>query len=511
MMRASRCISIAILLTAAVVDVLPAQALTNITSVYVAYTTRRNQLKPEGALKARLDTIEGAMSAAMRGGHTEEARRLLAKANVILSGRAWTDSLDVASSLRLRTDQQIIDSRRPYILRVEQVYMPPVSFSRPPVAHAVLRKLPSSQGAPVQLGDVVKEFSPVTGTNANVMAAPVVLNLDLRDVADGNYVFYVDVTDSSHVSARPALPVVVRNGIAEHAKALETAAASVPPTLRGEVLYPVDRMRSINAGELQLNTFSTDREFANADSVVAAVKANRDPFAGRTGDIKRHYLLDGANEVMPYRIYVPTSYSPSTPMPLIVALHGLGATEDSFFTGYGQALPRLAEANGYIVVAPLGYRVDGFFGAGTGAGGQDAAARRKSELSEADVLLSLAIVRKAYNVDERRIYLMGHSMGAIGAWYLAAKFPSMWAGLGVFSGQSAPANAAKLKAIPEFVVHGDADATVNVSGSRSMVAALQAAGADVVYKEIPGGSHISVVEPQLAAMFEFFATHKQAH
>jgi len=29
----------------------------------------------------------------------------------------------------------------------------------------------------------------------------------------------------------------------------------------------------------------------------------------------------------------------------------------------------------------------------------------------------LALVRKAYNIDEHRIYLVGHSMGAIGTWY----------------------------------------------------------------------------------------------
>jgi predicted esterase len=194
---------------------------------------------------------------------------------------------------------------------------------------------------------------------------------------------------------------------------------------------------------------------------------------------------------------------------LIVALHGLGATEDSFFEGYGKALPRLAEANHYIVVAPLGYRVDGSYGAGVGVGASDAAARTVDELSEADVLHVLEIARKSYNIDPSRIYLMGHSMGAIGTWSIAAKFPAPWAALGVFSGQSKPANATLMKAIPEFVVHGDADATVNVAGSRSMVAALKAAGAEVTYTEVPGGSHVSVVEPNLAAMFEFFNTHKK--
>jgi hypothetical protein len=39
------------------------------------------------------------------------------------------------------------------------------------------------------------------------------------------------------------------------------------------------------------------------------VKAGQDPFAERTGDLKRHYLLESAAEIMPYRLYVPTTYT----------------------------------------------------------------------------------------------------------------------------------------------------------------------------------------------------------
>jgi predicted peptidase len=213
---------------------------------------------------------------------------------------------------------------------------------------------------------------------------------------------------------------------------------------------------------------------------------------------------------MPYRVYVPKSYVPSKPMPLIVALHGLGGSEDDFFIGYGKQLPALAEAHGYIVVAPLGYRADGFYGSSVGVGARDAAAARRAALSEADVLGVLAEARKHYNIDPARIYLVGHSMGAIGTWSLLPKYPGIWAAAGVFSGLGDTTTAVLMKDIPQFVVHGDADATVNVSGSRMMVAALRSAHADVTYTEVPGGSHVSVVEPNLAAMFTFFDSRKKA-
>ena len=49
------------------------------------------------------------------------------------------------------------------------------------------------------------------------------------------------------------------------------------------------------------------------------------------------------------------------------------------------------------------------------------------ELSEKDVMNVLKMIRKEFNVDERRTYLMGHSMGGAGTFYLASKYPQIWA------------------------------------------------------------------------------------
>jgi predicted peptidase len=119
-------------------------------------------------------------------------------------------------------------------------------------------------------------------------------------------------------------------------------------------------------------------------------------------------------------------------------------------------------------------------------------------------------MKSMYNVDESRIYLIGHSMGAIGTWALAAKYPQIWAALVPFSGTGSPTLAEAMKGIPQFVVHGDADNTVNVSGSRNMVAALKKAGADVTYIEVAGGSHTDMVVPNLAQAFEFLSRQKKA-
>jgi predicted peptidase len=219
--------------------------------------------------------------------------------------------------------------------------------------------------------------------------------------------------------------------------------------------------------------------------------------------MERHYVLTDANEIMPYRVYVPKGYSPAAPAPLVIALHGLGGTEDSFFDLYSKQPVALAERHGFLMAAPLGFRVDGFYGAMLG-GPTDPASRRRLALSEQDVMDVLRLMRAHYNVDASRIYLLGHSMGAIGTWHLGAKYPDVWAALAPFAGIGIPVSAERLKGIPQIVVHGDADPTVSVEGSRAMVAALKKAGAEVTYIEVPGGNHNDVVVPNLPAVFEFF-------
>src|SRR6185503_15488094 len=190
------------------------------------------------------------------------------------------------------------------------------------------------------------------GVSRDLRESPFLFELDVRDVADGGYQLSVDVADGTTTLGTANLNVMVRKGLDEAVSRLETEAQRAPDALRAELLFPVDRLRNVNRGRLELRTFDPEKDFAAAEAAAAAVKAKKDPFAGRTGDFKRHYLLDGAGEIMPYHLYVPTAYTASKPFPLIVALHGLGGTEDSFFDGYESRLPQLAEQHGYIVAAP---------------------------------------------------------------------------------------------------------------------------------------------------------------
>jgi predicted esterase len=321
-------------------------------------------------------------------------------------------------------------------------------------------------------------------------------------------VLQAEVFDGATSLGSTSLGVFVHKGLDARLKALETAAAGVAPSVRDDVLYPGDFIKNVNRARVELQDFNVTAEIARAEAIAAEAKGGKDPFKGKTGDFERHYLLAGANEIMPYRVYVPKAYSASKPTGLVIALHGLGGNEDGFFDNYSQLPPKLAEQHGLLLAAPLGFRRDGFYGSGMmGAG--DIASRRRGEYSEKDVLEVLRLMKASYNVDDSRIYLMGHSMGAIGTWSLGSKYPQTWAALVAFAGVGQATLAENMKGIPHFVVHGDADNTVNVSGSRNMVAALKKLNANVTYIEVAGGSHTDVVVPNLPKAFEFMTGQRK--
>lgn len=214
----------------------------------------------------------------------------------------------------------------------------------------------------------------------------------------------------------------------------------------------------------------------------------------------RSYSFPGTGESIPYAVFVPSDYDPSQPAPLIVSLHGLGRSHD-WLMGYHGLLDQ-AEANGYIVVTPLGYIRRGWYGSRALEDMEDA------KRSEEDVLNVLQLMRDEFNVDANRMYLWGHSMGGAGTYHIASKYPDLFAGLGV----AAPAPEAdapmdeilgNIKHLPIFVLQGDEDTAVPVERTRAWVAKMAELGMQHVYVEIPGGDHSLLISQDSENMRKF--------
>ena len=251
---------------------------------------------------------------------------------------------------------------------------------------------------------------------------------------------------------------------------------------------------------------------------------------GATGEQARHYYFAEAKMEMPYHLYVPTNYDGKTKMPLIIGLHGAGARQTYFFRPAYQTAD-LLEKHGFIFVSPMGYHEFGAYGAGRlprypvvtypGVAPNTVGDRRPkwtddefakvNELSEKDVWNVIGLVQKEYNIDSNRVYLMGHSMGGMGTWYLGQKYAEKWAGLGVLSGGFGYVDypAARLKGIPLFTAAGSMDTAFHGKEAQEGIARLKAAGLDPVYVEIPEGTHMSMIPPAFPQVIEFFATHQR--
>lgn len=276
----------------------------------------------------------------------------------------------------------------------------------------------------------------------------------------------------------------------------------------------------------------------------------------------REYTFTDTNERIPYAVFVSSKVRRETKAPVIIALHGLGGTPTSLLRG--NALD-LAEAGGYVLVGPMGYNPRGWYGApapqrgGRGRAGSppnapaappsnpaaaavaqtgqspspDAAvpavppAGRQGpppgalagaddppnlrELSEKDVLNVLELVRKEFNLDERRTYLMGHSMGGAGTFHLAVKYPGNWAATASIAPAafSDPAPLSDIPAMPMMIIHGDMDTVVPVSVGRSWAEKMKELKMTHQYIEVPGGDHGNVIGIGMPDIFTFFAKHSK--
>jgi predicted peptidase len=242
--------------------------------------------------------------------------------------------------------------------------------------------------------------------------------------------------------------------------------------------------------------------------------------AAAIGDQQRHYFFAEAGADMPYRLYVPARYEPGTATPLVVALHGYGGDQNYFFAAVGD-LPQLLERHGFIFVAPMGYSTGGWYGAPLDipgnrprSSGQAPPAatqsvdeiRRERYLSETDVMNVLALIRREYNVDPDRTFLMGHSMGGMGTYVLGQKYAEQWAAIAVMSGTLADAtyDLERLRSLAVMLSAGEQEGAV-VEAAKAQIEALKALGIATSLFVAPGATHGSMIAPTMPKVLEFFA------
>ena len=165
-----------------------------------------------------------------------------------------------------------------------------------------------------------------------------------------------------------------------------------------------------------------------------------------------------------YSKFIPSSYSKDTSLPLVVLLHGYGATgamQESYMK-----FESVAETNKFILVYPDG-TVDSsgrrFWNA------TDACCDFFSAVADDVYLLSiLKEMESSYSIDAKRIYFVGHSNGGFMSYRMACKYPDRIAAIASLAGASffKATDCGAKSSVSVLQVHGTKDETILYEGGQ---------------------------------------------
>lgn len=504
-MNTRRRMMLALLMLAFVCLSAPAQDAGQVLRLSVSYNTAKNSATltdERRAEAARLERLAQEANAARRYG---DAIKYLTQAMAVVRDQPWTWARALTAALTVKPDRALVEPAETVRLHLGQIFALDEKPQTPLVATVEL--------LPLQGNEALRALKTVEAVTPDFLAQPKIIDVQIPDVEAGNYRLSVTLKPTGATeSVNKSVTLHIERGLAAKFKAAEERATKLEAQLKAKLRaaqaktaeallaalpsarYRLRLFHMASASEINFARLNFAEELGEAVALLTELEAGRDPFAARRGDMRKAYLSKVDDTLQPYRVFVPASYDGSKAYPLIIALHGMGGDENSYFDSYAQGAFKVeAEKRGYIVACPKGREPASMY---VGA-------------AERDVMDVLEEVRRAYRIDADRVYMTGHSMGGYGTWSVAMNYPQVFAALAPVAGGGNPAGMTKIAHVAQLVVHGDNDKTVAVERSRVMVEAAKKLSVELKYIEIPGGDHISVAPRTFKDVYDFFDTHKR--
>jgi predicted peptidase len=180
----------------------------------------------------------------------------------------------------------------------------------------------------------------------------------------------------------------------------------------------------------------------------------------------RHYM---ANNCL---VYLPRRYFARSPCPLLLYLHGSGSRGNDIEMVRRLGLPRFLDEGGSyptIVAAPQ--------------------CQMNTSWHPEEVHMFLDFLVGRFAVDPNRVYILGESMGAYGAWNCATYMPERLAAVIPFCGGGDVDLAERLVQLPIWAFHGEEDTVVPPTESKAMVDAVNKAGGIARLTILSGRGH----------------------
>lgn len=218
-----------------------------------------------------------------------------------------------------------------------------------------------------------------------------------------------------------------------------------------------------------------------------------------------YVALDGTE--LPYRIYIPSTYTAEKEYSFLLFLHGAGNRGNNNENQVAQntgLLDRIINGeevvyNGkkidtskeFIIVAPQCASKKQWVDTSWSVTPDPSYSTEEVPMSQymTAVVELIARIRADYNINSDRMYAAGLSMGGFGVWDLLCRYPDLFAAAIPMGGAGDVGNAHIIAKTPVWTFHQMQDPTVSSEGTVAMVKKLIGLGAEVKFTQYFDGIH----------------------
>jgi predicted esterase len=190
----------------------------------------------------------------------------------------------------------------------------------------------------------------------------------------------------------------------------------------------------------------------------------------------------------PYVIYVPSSYDPKMPTPMLVHLHGVVMRPN--------INPNPDEYIGNTAIMAEAEKMGWF-----------------DEVGMANIMSLVRTAKVNFNIDDDRVYLSGLSDGASAAFLFAMIMPTDFAAFAALNGFMGSGEgdistyANNMANTHIYVTAADRDRYFPTDQMERTIAMPEKAGANILYRKLKGEHIPSIIDFEYADMFDYLEQH----
>jgi len=230
---------------------------------------------------------------------------------------------------------------------------------------------------------------------------------------------------------------------------------------------------------------------------------------------RAEHFCDGEN-TLPYRIYVPTSYSADKAYPLVLFFHGAGERGIDNEAQFKNAINQFFKSTDSplydcIVVAPQCPEDQKWVLVPAWTDTSYSTDEIPESWPLAAAVKLITRLKETYSIDPDRVYSTGLSMGAFATWDLLVRHTDLFAAAIPVCGGVDYRYAERLRDMPIFTFHGDEDPVVYPTGTERMVNTLTDLGAEKIrcIYYVGGGHGIWENAFSTEGLFDWLLSHRR--